>query len=101
MVEHVEIMVAAVVASVILMMFFAGPISRVVSAHPTIKVLALAFLFVIGVVLIADGFDHHIPKGYVYFAMAFAVAVETLNLRMRKRAAKPVELHERYSRDDK
>jgi predicted tellurium resistance membrane protein TerC len=101
MVDHVEVMVAAVVASVALMMAFAGPISHIVSAHPTIKVLALAFLFVIGVVLIADGFDHHIPKGYVYFAMAFAVAVETLNLRMRKRAAKPVELHERYSRDDK
>jgi len=99
MVDHVEIMVAAVVASVALMMFFAGPISRVVSAHPTIKVLALAFLFVIGVVLVADGFDHHIPKGYVYFAMAFAVAVEIINLRMRKRAARPVELHEPYTRD--
>jgi predicted tellurium resistance membrane protein TerC len=99
MVDHVEVMVAAVVASVILMMFFAGPISRVVSAHPTIKVLALAFLFVIGVVLVADGFDHHIPKGYVYFAMAFAVAVEAINLRVRKRVAKPVELHEPYTRD--
>lgn len=101
MVDHVEVMIAAVVASVMLMMLFARPISQVVSAHPTIKVLALAFLFVIGVVLIADGFDHHIPKGYVYFAMAFAVVVETINLRMRKRAAKPVELHERYTREDK
>ena len=101
MVDHVEIMVAAVVASVALMMFFAGPISRIVSAHPTIKVLALAFLFVIGVVLVADGFDHHIPKGYVYFAMAFAVAVEAINLRVRKRAARPVELHEPYTKDEK
>ncbi len=61
--------------------------------------LALAFLLVIGVVLIADGFDHHVPKGYVYFAMAFAVAVEALNIRMRKRSVKPAELHERYTRE--
>jgi predicted tellurium resistance membrane protein TerC len=101
MVDHIEVMVAAVVASVMLMMFFAGPIGNVVSTHPTIKILALAFLFVIGVVLVADGFDHHIPKGYVYFAMAFAVAVEILNLRMRKRTARPVELHERYIKDEK
>lgn len=101
MVDRVEIMVAAVVTSVALMMLFAGPISRVVSAHPTIKVLALAFLFVIGVVLVADGLDHHIPKGYVYFAMAFSVAVEIINLRMRKRAAKPVELHESYTKEEK
>ena len=99
MVDRVEVMVAAVVASVILMMVFAGSIGRFVSEHPTIKMLALAFLFVIGVVLIADGFDHHIPKGYVYFAMAFAIGVEMLNIRMRKRVARPVELHEPYSRD--
>jgi predicted tellurium resistance membrane protein TerC len=98
MVDRIEVMVAAVVASVALMMVFAGAISRVVSDHPTIKMLALAFLFVVGVVLVADGFDHHIPKGYVYFAMAFSVLVETLNIRMRKRIAKPVELHERYSK---
>ncbi len=100
MVDQVEVMVAAVVASVILMMAFAGPIGRVVSTHPTIKMLALAFLFVIGVVLIADGFDHHVPKGYVYFAMAFSVAVEMLNLRLRKRRAPPVELREPYKRGD-
>jgi predicted tellurium resistance membrane protein TerC len=99
MVDEVAVMVAAVVASVLLMMAFAGGIGRVVSAHPTIKMLALAFLFVIGVVLIADGFDHHIPKGYVYFAMAFSVVVELLNIRMRKRAARPVELHEPYTRE--
>ena len=94
----VEIMVAAVIASVALMMLFAGAIGRFVSAHPTIKMLALAFLVVIGVVLIAAGFEHEIPKGYVYFAMAFAVAVELLNMRMRKRAARPVHLHEPYAR---
>ena len=100
MVDQVEVMVAAVVASVLLMMAFAGGIGRFVSAHPTVKMLALAFLFVIGVVLIADGFDHHVPKGYVYFAMAFSVAVEMLNVRIRRRAAKPpVELRDRYSRD--
>ena len=100
LVDQVEVMVAAVIVSVLLMMAFAGAIGRVVSAHPTIKMLALAFLLVIGVVLVADGFDHHIPKGYVYFSMAFAVAVEVLNIRMRKRAVRPAELHERYTRDD-
>ena len=99
MVDQVEVMIAAVIASVLLMIAFAGGIGRVVSAHPTIKMLALAFLLVIGVVLIADGFDHHVPKGYVYFAMAFSVAVELLNIRMRKRAVRPAELHERYTRD--
>ena len=100
MVDQVSVMVAAVIASVLLMMLFAGGIGRFVSSHPTVKMLALAFLFVIGVVLIADGFDHHVPKGYVYFAMAFSVCVEALNLRMRKRAERPVELRERYTRDE-
>ena len=99
MVDRIEVMIAAVIVSVLLMMAFAGGIGRFVSAHPTVKMLALAFLFVIGVVLIADGFDHHVPKGYVYFAMAFSVCVEMLNLRMRKRAAGPVELRDRYSRE--
>jgi len=99
MVDRLSVMIAAVVASVALMMLFAGPIGRFVSAHPTVKMLALAFLFVIGVVLIADGFDHHIPKGYVYFAMAFSVAVEALNLRMRKKSGAPVELREPYTRE--
>ena len=99
MVDQVEVMIAAVIVSVLLMLAFAGGIGRVVSANPTIKMLALAFLLVIGVVLIADGFDHHVPKGYVYFAMAFSVAVEMLNIRMRKRAVRPAELHERYTRD--
>ncbi len=99
MVDEIEVMVAAVIVSVMLMMAFAGGIGRVVSAHPTIKMLALAFLLVIGVVLIADGFDHHVPKGYVYFALAFSVAVELLNIRMRRRAVRPAELHERYTRE--
>jgi predicted tellurium resistance membrane protein TerC len=99
MVDQLAVMVAAVVASVALMMAFAGAIGRFVSAHPTVKMLALAFLFVIGVVLIADGFDHHVPKGYVYFAMAFSVAVEALNIRMRRKRGAPVELREPYTRD--
>jgi predicted tellurium resistance membrane protein TerC len=100
MVPWIEVMVAAVIASVALMMLFAGPIGRFVSAHPTIKMLALAFLVVIGVVLIAAGFQHEVPKGYVYFAMAFSVAVELLNIRLRRRAAKPVSLHEPYTREE-
>jgi len=86
MVQKIEVMIAAVVASVALMMLFAGAIGRFVSAHPTIKMLALAFLVVVGVVLIAAGFGHEVPRGYVYFAMAFAVAVELLNIRMRRRS---------------
>jgi predicted tellurium resistance membrane protein TerC len=85
MVDQIAVMIAAVIAAVLLMMLFAGVIGRFVSSHPTIKMLALSFLVVIGVVLIADGLDHHVPKGYVYFAMAFSVAVEMLNLRLRKR----------------
>ena len=96
MVDRVEIMVAAVIASVALMMLFAGAIGRFVSAHPSIKMLALSFLVVVGVVLIAEGFDHHVPKGYVYFAMAFSVAVEMLNIHMRKRSARPAQLHSPY-----
>ena len=87
MVDDLRVMVAAVVVSVALMMAFSGAIARVIAANPTLKMLALAFLFVVGVVLIADGFDHHIPKGYVYFAMAFSLAVELFNIRIRKRAA--------------
>lgn len=99
MVDEVAVMIAAVIVSVGLMMLFAGAIGRFVSAHPTVKMLALSFLFVIGVVLIADGFDHHVPKGYVYFAMAFSVMVEMLNLRMRRRRTQPVELRERYAQN--
>jgi predicted tellurium resistance membrane protein TerC len=96
MVDDVRVMIAAVIASVALMMLFAGPIGRFVSDHPTIKMLALSFLVVVGVVLIAEGFGHHVPKGYIYFGMAFALGVEMLNIRTRKRAAKPVDLHNAY-----
>ena len=97
MVDSLPVMIAAVVTSVALMMLFAAPIGRYVSAHPTIKMLALSFLVVVGVVLIAEGFDTHVPKGYVYFAMAFSLSVEMLNIRMRKRAAMPVDLREDYA----
>lgn len=96
MVDEIEVMIAAVVVSVGLMIVASGAISRFVSQHPTIKMLALSFLVVVGVVLIADGFGQHIPKGYVYFAMAFAIVVEMLNIRVRKRSAKPVRLHSPY-----
>lgn len=99
MVSDIPVMIAAVVASVVLMMAFAGAIGRFISDHPTIKMLALSFLVVIGVVLIADGFEHHVPKGYVYFAMAFSVAVEMLNLRLRKRTAPALRLRDRYGGD--
>jgi predicted tellurium resistance membrane protein TerC len=86
MVDKIAVMIAAVVASVALMMVFAGAIGQFVASHPTIKMLALSFLVVVGVVLIADGLGHHVPKGYIYFAMAFSVGVEMLNLRVRKRS---------------
>ncbi len=92
MVEEIPIMIAAVIVSVGLMMVFAGPIGQFVSRHPTVKMLALAFLVAIGVVLIAEGMGHHVPKGYVYSAMAFSVVVEMLNLRLRKRSAQPVHV---------
>jgi predicted tellurium resistance membrane protein TerC len=94
MVDEVAIMIAAVVASVGLMMLFASAIGQFVSDHPSIKMLALAFLVVVGVVLMADGLGHHIPKGYVYFAMAFSVLVEMLNIRFRKRGATVIHLHQ-------
>jgi predicted tellurium resistance membrane protein TerC len=99
MVKEIAIMVAAVILSLGVMLVAARSIGEFVTAHPTVKMLALAFLFVIGVVLLADGFDQHLPRGYVYFAMAFSVGVEMLNLRLRKRAEHPVELHEPYARE--
>jgi predicted tellurium resistance membrane protein TerC len=93
MVDDVRVMIAAVVCSVALMMLFAGPIGRFVSNHPTIKMLALSFLVVVGVVLVAEGFGHKVPKGYIYFAMAFSLGVEMININMRKRSARKVQLH--------
>jgi predicted tellurium resistance membrane protein TerC len=100
MVEHVPVMVAAVITSVALMMVFARPIGEFVSTHPTIKMLALSFLVVVGVVLIAEGFGSHVPKGYIYSAMAFSTMVELLNIRLRKRAGKTVKLHNPIPGDD-
>lgn len=100
MVERVEVMIAAVITSVGLMMLFAGAIGRFVSAHPTIKMLALSFLVAIGVILIAEGFGTHVPKGYIYTAMAFSVVVEMLNLRMRARSTRPVELIASLAEED-
>jgi len=94
MVDEVAIMIAAVIASVGLMMAFAAGIGRFVSKHPSIKMLALTFLVVVGVVLMAEGLGHHIPKGYIYFAMAFSVIVEMLNIRFRKRAKQVIQLHQ-------
>jgi predicted tellurium resistance membrane protein TerC len=91
MVDQVQVMIGAVVASVGLMMFFARPIGNFVSTHPTIKMLALSFLVVVAVVLIAEGFGHHVPKGYIYSAMAFSVVVEMLNIRLRRKG--PDYLH--------
>jgi predicted tellurium resistance membrane protein TerC len=99
MVNNIWIMISAVVVSIIAMMFFAGPIGAFVQRHPTVKMLALAFLLLIGVTLVAESFEQHIPKGYIYFAMAFSVFVEMLNIRLRKKS-KPVELHNPYSAED-
>ena len=95
MADNVSIMVAAVVLSVAIMMFAAEPISAFVSRHPTVKVLALSFLLLIGVSLLGDGLGMHIPKGYIYFAMGFSVCVEMVNLRVRG-GARPVQLHQPY-----
>ncbi len=91
MAEQLSIMILAVIIAVIFMMVFSEKISTFVEQHPTIKILALSFLLMIGVALIADGFDMHIPKGYIYFAMAFSVIVEMLNLKLRRR--NPIKLH--------
>jgi len=97
MVDQLGIMVSAVVIAVLFMMAFAGPIGRFVERHPTVKMLALSFLLLIGMTLIAEGWDQHIPKGYIYSAMAFSVFVEMLNLRAQKAKATPVKLHEPYT----
>lgn len=91
MAQHIQIMIAAVLASAVVMLAFAGPISNFVAKHPTMKMLALAFLILIGVLLVAEAFDQHVDRGYIYFAMAFSLTVELLNLRIRRKAT-PVEL---------
>ena len=96
MVDEIWIMIAAVVVAILFMMAFASPISNFVDRHPTVKMLALSFLLLIGVTLLAEAFDRHIPKGYIYFAMAFSVFVEMLNLRLRKGRGGPVKLREPF-----
>ncbi|TAK08671.1 MAG: TerC family protein [Candidatus Manganitrophaceae bacterium] len=96
MANQISIMIIAVIIAVVFMIFFSGAISDFVHRHPTVKMLALAFLLLIGVTLIAEGLDHHFSKGYIYFAMAFSVFVEMLNLKMRGRSATPVKLREPY-----
>ncbi len=99
LVDHVEVMIVAIVISVVIMMLAAGAISRFVEEHPTIKMLALSFLVLIGVTLIAEGFEFHVPKGYIYFAMAFSFGVEMLNLRVRRGRAEPIKLRQAQMAD--
>ena len=99
MVDNIWIMIAAVVISIVAMMFFAAPIGNFVERHPTVKMLALSFLLLIGFTLVAEGFHQKIPKGYIYGAMAFSVFVELLNIRLRKKG-KPVNLHDPYNETD-
>ncbi len=96
MAKYVAVMIAAVVISVGIMLLFAGRIAGFIHERPTLKILALSFLLLIGFTLLAEGFEVHVPKGYVYFAMAFALGVELLNLRFRKVARSQVELHQKY-----
>jgi len=96
MVDHIAIMIIAVIIAAGVMVFVAGPIGTFVEHHPTIKILALSFLLLIGFTLIVEGLHQHIPKGYVYFAMGFSVFVEMLNLRVRDSRVKPVSLHDSY-----
>ena len=98
MADQVEVMIAAVVVAVIVMMFLAGPIGNFVDRHPTIKMLALSFLILVGTALVGEGIGLHIPKGYIYFAMAFSVGVEMLNIRVRKRM-QPVRLRKRLDEE--
>jgi len=94
LVRNVSVMITAIVASVIFMMAFANPVSAFVDRHPTVKILALSFLLLVGMTLMVEGFDVHVPKGYIYFSMAFSMFVEMLNLRMRRPREAPVKLHE-------
>jgi predicted tellurium resistance membrane protein TerC len=96
MARQIGVMVAAVIAAVAVMMLAAEPISAFVDRHPTVRMLALSFLLLIGVSLLAEGFDQHVSKGYIYFAMGFSVFVEMLNLRLRAKAP-PVRLQQRYA----
>jgi predicted tellurium resistance membrane protein TerC len=97
LVDEVSVMATAIIGAVLVMLFAARSIGEFVDAHPTIKILALSFLILVGVTLMVEGFDVHVPKGYIYFAMAFSVAVEMINLRIRTHTTSPRKLHNRYS----
>ena len=97
LVEDVSVMAMAIIIAVLVMMVAARSIGAFVDTHPTIKILALSFLILVGVTLMVEGFDVHVPKGYIYFAMAFSVAVEMINLRIRARTSPPIKLHNRYA----
>jgi predicted tellurium resistance membrane protein TerC len=101
MVDQIGVMVAAVAIAIVVMLVSAGAIADFVNRHPTVKMLALSFLLLIGMSLVAEGFHQHIPKGYIYFAMGFSVLVELLNLRVRGKNSQPVELHQPYNIPDK
>jgi predicted tellurium resistance membrane protein TerC len=101
LVEHVSIMAIAIILAVVVMLMAAKSIGDFVDEHPTIKILALSFLILVGVTLMVEGFDVHVPKGYIYFAMAFSVAVEMLNIRIRRIRAEPVRLHKQMRETDK
>jgi predicted tellurium resistance membrane protein TerC len=98
MADHLAVMILAVIIAVGIMLFAAGPLSDFVNHHPTLKILALSFLLLIGVSLLAEGLHQHISKGYIYFAMGFSVFVEILNMRVRKTDEDPVQLRSRYVR---
>src|SRR5919112_3693489 len=103
MVEQVSVMIAAVTVAILVMLVSAEAVAGIINRHPTLKMLALSFLLLIGLALLLEGFDQHIPKGYIYFAMGFSVFVEVLNIRLRRRRearSAPVELHQRYARSD-
>ena len=101
MAKHLPVMIAAMVLAMAVMMVSAGSIGAFVERHPTMKILALSFLILIGVMLIAESFGQHVPKGYIYFSMAFSLGVELLNMRMRKAQAAPLALHHRFEEDVK
>jgi predicted tellurium resistance membrane protein TerC len=101
LVDHVSIMIIAVVISLVIMMTFAGKISNFINSHPTLQILALSFLILIGFMLLLEGFHFEVPKGYIYFAVFFSLTVEVINLRMKKKSTrKPVELSPRIKEDD-
>jgi predicted tellurium resistance membrane protein TerC len=103
MVDQVSVMIAAVTVAIVVMLFSAEAVAGVVNRHPTLKMLALSFLLLIGLTLLLEGFDQHVPKGYIYFAMGFSVLVELLNIRVRRRRearSRPVKLHRRYAKSE-